>query len=263
MADGGSPFDIAGDAGDLLASIVAEIANAPTLAHAERLRQEAMEQFNIPVPEVREIHAQAQQSQAQTAQGSNEAKMRRMEALNGIMSRASEGYNAEDRAAVNNMMNDVQTAERGSREAIMRKIAPNSGAQLAAQLSNQQNAGRMAHSQGLDMAGQSRARQLQAMGMGAGLAGDIDQSEFGQSFQRGQAGDAMSQFNERNRMDAGKFNANQYQQQFQNKFQLGNAKYGATMDAAKAKEEEAKKRSQQARGYGRAGGKIIGTIAGS
>lgn len=248
-----------GGAGEFLGGIIAEILNAGTYEEAEALRQQAMQQYNIDIPPAAELKANAVQSQAAGAQGNARAKTIRSQALEQLSGRASEGYNAEDRAAVNDITGDIAISERGRRERMMQGISPNSGAALAARMSSQQQAANQANRSGLDLAGQSRRQALSALSQTGGLAGDIDTSEFGQAFSRGQAGDAISRFNEENRMDATRFNAQQQQQHFGNQMDLANAKSGAYRTRAEDKLAEAQRRSKN----WRAGGKVVGQVGGA
>lgn len=249
-------------AGDFIGWIISEIANAPTYAEAEKLRQQAMAEYNIALPPVQQMQAQAVRSQAATAQGDNAAKAARSRALQLLSERADEGYNAEDRAAVNETMMDVGLAERGRREALLRQLSPNSGAAVAARLSSAQHAANQANQRGLDIAGQSRRNAMNAIAASGDLAGDIDTSEFGQSYNRGQAQDAISRFNEGNRIDVGQWNAAQQQQQFQNQMRLADAKSEGYRTRAGDKDREAERRMRAFRAGGRVVGKIGGLAAG-
>lgn len=253
-----NPLGIASDLGEDLGAIIAEIANAPTREEADRLRLEAMKQFNINLPELQQLEARHIQSAASLARGSDEAKTTRLDALRLLSQRGQEGYNAEDRAAINDTLSEVNQNARGQREALMRQVNPNSGAALALQAGNQQDAAQRAHSQGLQLAAGSRAQALQALAQTGRLAGDIDESEFGQAFRRGSATDAISQFNERNRLDTGRYNNAMLQQGYNNRLGLAETKAQNLRNRATDKDEEAERRKNSARSIGR----TVGTVAG-
>ena len=248
--------------GDFLGAIISEIANASTYEEAERLREQAMAEYNIDLPSLKEIQSQAISSQAATAQGSAEAKAARMDALRQLRQRGLEGYTAEDRAAVNDLLTDVDMSARGRREALASRLDPNSGAAISAQMSNAQNASQIANRRGLDLAAQSRRQALSALRGVGDLAGDIDTSEFGQSFARGGAQDAISRFNEGNRLGAAKFNVGTQQQGFANKMGLADRRAGGYRTRADDKMDEARRRSGLYRGAGRAIGGAGGMAAG-
>ena len=250
---------VGGDVGEGVGALIGEAIAQGDYEEAERLRKEAMAEYGIDIPPVREFAARQQQSQAAGAQGSPEAKAARMEALRQLSMRGDEGYNAEDKAAISDTLADVSRAERGGREAILRKLPANSGARTAALLSNQQAGAQRANQQGLEIAAGSRRQALQALAGQGQLAGDIDTSEFGQAFGRGQAGDAMSRFNEQNRFDAARFNSQQQQQQFGAKLGLANARAGQYGLQAEDKYGAAERKKRAAA----AGGRAIGTAGGA
>jgi hypothetical protein len=243
-------------------ALIGELWASGDEAQAEEMRQRAMAEFNIDLPPVREIQAQAIQSQAAGAQGSQEAKASRLAALRMLQQRAQEGYTAEDRAAIADALGETQAAERGSREAIMRRVNPNSGKGLGALLSNQQAAASRANRQGLDIAAGSRRQALQALAQQGQLAGGIDETEFGQAFQRGQAQDAISKFNEANRMDAGRFNAQQHQQRFDNQTGLADKRAGQYGVQATDAQRRAERKRKMMMGAGQGVSQGVGAYKG-
>ncbi len=228
----------------IIAGLIGEALAAGDDAEADRLRQEAMAQYNISAPELQKMEVQAIQSQAATAQGNPQAKAARMDALRMLQQRGAEGYNAEDRAAIGDTLSEVDQQARGRQQAITQSMDPNSGAAIAAQLSNAQNASQVANKRGLDIAAGSRRQALQSIAQGGKMAGDIDTDEFGQAYQRGGAQDAISQFNQRNSMDAQRFNAQQVQQGFGNQMDLAGAKVGVLNQGV----EDARRRGARKRG---------------
>jgi hypothetical protein len=227
----------------LLAAMMGEAAARGDVEEAERLRQEAMAQYNIELPPAQQIVAEFQQSQAATAH-EPAAQSSRLDVLRQLSERAGEGYNAEDRAAINNSLSDVTQRERGQRMAIEQNLDPNSGEALAAKLSNQQAGAQRANQQGLEIAGQSRANAMRALMAQGQLSGQMEDD----AFKRGQASDAMAQFNERNRIGAQQWNANQGQQRFDNQMGLANAKSGGQLgmsDYLTGRGERTKQRAGQ------------------
>lgn len=166
---------------------------------AESLRRQAMRELNITLPPVESIAIQSQAAQAQTDEG---AKASRAEALRLLSQRGREGFTVEDRAAINAALGEVSAQERGAREAIMRKLPAQSGAQVAAMLSNQQAAAQQANRMGLDVSALGRRQALEALAQQGQLAGQMESEAFRQSFAKGEAADAITRFNEANRMAA-------------------------------------------------------------
>jgi hypothetical protein len=187
----------------VVGSLIADAMSRGDRELAEALRQQAMRELSIDLPTVDAIAIQPGivESQAAKAQGSLEAQQTRMDALRQLSRRAGEGYTVEDRAAINAALSEVAQQERGAREAILRKLPAQSGAQIGAMLANQQAAAQQASQMGLDVAAQGRRRALEAIAQTGKLAGDIDVAAFEQAFQRGQAADVISKFNEANRLE--------------------------------------------------------------
>jgi hypothetical protein len=256
---------IGGAAGGLIGSLIGELLAAGNYEEVKRLQALALKQYgSIDADTMEKVAAeQMGPSAMEGATGNTEAKQRRMEALRMLSQRGAEGYNAEDRAAINDTLSEVQQAERGSREALMRRVDPNSGAALALQAGNQQAAAQRAHSQGLQIAAGSRAQALRALAETGRLAGGIDESEFGQQSARAGATDAISRFNASNRYDASKFNAGQRQQQFSNQMAKAGAMAGQYQQQAGTQEEEAERKRRAAKGIGQAVGAIGGAAAGA
>lgn len=237
----------------VIPAVMAGIGEAMTAgdeARAEQLRQQAMAEYNIDIPPAREIHAEilkSSASQVATPDGSS-----RLETLRQLSERAAEGYNAEDKAAINDTLSEVNQRERGQRLAITQGMDPNSGAAVAAQLSNQQAGAQRANSQGLAIAGQSRANAMRALMAKGDLAGDIESDTFGRDMARAQAGDAMAQFNQRNSMDAQKFNIGQEGERYDRQFQLANAKAGGKLSYSDYLAQKSQGRRNQMAGIGMA-----------
>ncbi len=234
-------FSLLAAAAPLVASGIGEATAAGDDNKAEDLRRVAMEQFNIDLPPVQEISARYFESKAETAHNP-EAQQSRMEALRMLGERAKEGYNVEDRAAINDALSEVNQRERGQRMAIEQNLDPNSGAMLAAKLANQQAGAQRANQQGLDIAAGSRAQALKALQMQEQVAGGIEDDEF----RRGQAGDAMAQFNENNRIGGAKWNAGQADARFGQQFDLGRARSSGALGDSKYFASKGDKKRQNA-----------------
>jgi len=175
---------------------------------AESLRKQAMMQFGIDLPsvDVIAVHPEVVEYTASQVQGNLEAQQTRMDALRQLSRRAGEGYTIEERAALNQALGDVAAQERGAREAIINKLPAQSGARVAALLSNQQAAAQQANQQGLDIAAQGRRKALEALAASGRLAGDIDAATFNQAMQRAEAADAIARFNATNKLESARWN---------------------------------------------------------
>lgn len=81
-----------------------------------------------------------------------------------------------------------------------------SGAALAAQLANGQNAANMASQQGASINAQGQNQALQAMSSAGSLAGQMQAQQFGQQAAVGQAQNAINQFNTQNQQQTAAYN---------------------------------------------------------
>ena len=201
-----------------LGGLISQAFAAGDKAKAEQYRNLAMAELGIELPpiEVIAVNPEIVESAAAKVGGNLEAQQTRMDALRQLSRRAGEGYTVEERAALNQALGDVAAQERGAREAIMRKLPAQSGARVAAMLSNQQAAAQQASQQGLDIAAQGRRKALEALAATGKLAGDIDVDAFNQAMAKAQQMDAISKFNVANKFEAARLNeANRLQREFE------------------------------------------------
>lgn len=122
----------------------------------------------------------------------------------------SGGMNAQDEANLARIQNQTAMADKGRRAAIQQQMQQRgmggSGLELLQQLQSNQAATNRQAQQGLDVAGMGQDRALQAIQMGAGMAGQMGRQQFGQQAQQAQASDALNRFNAGLRTDANQFN---------------------------------------------------------
>jgi len=112
-----------------------------------------------------------------------------------------------DRARLAQIQAQTDTAARGQREAIQQQMQARgmsgSGMDLMAQLQGQQAASQQAHMGGLQTAADSQMRALEALYNRAGLAGSMEQADWGRQAQTAQAQDAIARMNADFRMQHG------------------------------------------------------------
>lgn len=128
-------------------------------------------------------------------------RQNQLQALRHLQAASEEGYTDQDRAAVANLMSEVGQQERGNRMALQQRMDPNSGAALAAQMSNQQASAQRANLGGLNLAANSRAQALRALSQYGDMASGMRTQDFGEQADRARAADAVSKFNAANRQD--------------------------------------------------------------
>lgn len=125
---------------------------------------------------------------------------------------AGGGLTAADLANLNKVQSEVAQADRGRREAILQNASARgmggSGQELLAQLSSGQAATNRANQSGLDIAGMSQQRALDAIMSKGSLAGDMRNQAFGEDAKVAAARDAISQFNTSNLNTGNLANAN-------------------------------------------------------
>lgn len=225
-----------------------------------------------------------QQGQTELSQISTDPATRaaQMQALAQLQSRATDGYNVEDRAAIQQAMNETaqqEASQRGALQASMQaRGAGGSGAELAMQLANQQGAASRNNVQGLQIAADGRRRALEAAMQSGQLGGSIRGQDYSEQAARAQAQDAINRFNTTNSVNrsvtnnattnaagAGNWAARQgiadrnvstgndfQQKKFDNQGVTTNIRYGAATNDANAKltqaaQDQAQKDAQKDR----------------
>lgn len=196
--------------------ILDEIKQAPDIS--KPLILEKYRQQGILTPEMEQTISTGV-SQASQAKGSQQATQAQMDALQAIQQRSKTGLNAQDRANLNNILQQTGAAAQGQKGAIEQQMRARglggSGSELAMELANSQNASNEASKRGDDLGAMAASNALQAAGMTGQLGGQIEGQQFGQQFQTGQAADAFRQFDVANQVGQQQRNvgaANQGQQ---------------------------------------------------
>ena len=137
-----------------------------------------------------------------------DAQLAALDSLNEV---SEGGLTAADKAALARVQSDVATQDRGRREAIRQNMAmqgmAGSGNDLLAQLSSSQAATDRASQAGLDIAGMSQQRALDAMVQAGNMGSQMRSQEFGEKSQTAQAQDAINRFNTANQNSANQWNA--------------------------------------------------------
>lgn len=130
-----------------------------------------------------------------------------MQALEQLGELSQSGMTDVDRARLAQIQAQTDTAARGQREAISQNMQARgisgSGLELMAQLQGQQGAAQQANMGGLQTAADAQMRALEALYNRAGLAGSMEQADFGRQAQTAQAQDAIARMNADFRMQHG------------------------------------------------------------
>lgn len=154
-----------------------------------------------------------------------------VQALQQLQQLGKTGLGAQDRAALSQIRNQVQSDMEGKRQQILQNMQARgmggSGAELIAQLQGAQGGANSEAQQGLDVGAQAQTRALQAITQGANLGGNIQSADTSLATTKAQAADELNRFNVQNQMAQQQRNVqaqNQVQQMnLANQQAIGNA----------------------------------------
>jgi hypothetical protein len=156
------------------------------------------------------------------------------------------GMDIGSRVALREAQDETSARERGSREAILQGMAmrgqSGGGAELAAQLTNQQGAAARDASTGARAAADARTRALTALTQSGQLAGQTRGQDFGEAEGKAAAHDAIERFNASQRLSR------------------GTAVAGLRTGNANAEDGQGRRRNS---GLGSAGGQVLGAVGGA
>lgn len=125
-----------------------------------------------------------------------------MGALQSLQQQGTEGLSASDKAALqqteNQLTQQANSQNQGTLQQFAQRGQAGSGASLAAQLMNNQNASNTANQRALQIAGQSQQNALQATAAAGTLGQNMQQQQYGQAANAANATNAINQFNAAN-----------------------------------------------------------------
>lgn len=151
------------------------------------------------------------------------------------------GFTLADKAALNNILNttgqQAAAGQAGLQDAFAARGIGGSGAEIAAQLSNQQNAANQANQQGLNLAAQAQQRYFDSIRQNFDMGSALRNQDWAEQSQRAAAMDEIARFNAQQRTNEGIYNNNLAVQQYnmhrgeadrqmQNAYNLANLKSG-------------------------------------
>lgn len=236
--------DAAGDAGDarnqqvVANQIIQDLQNAPDISKPlilEQYRQQGIltpqmeQQVNLGISQASQVKANPQLQAAQ------------MQALQQMGERAQGGLTASDRAAFNQMRSQAQADQQAKQAQIMQTAQAQSGgagtmgATLAAKLSAAQAGANTEAMNSDQLAAMANQNALQAASLYGGMAGQMNQQQFGQQSQAAGAADAFRQFDVQNQVaqqQRNVGNTNQAQQ-----YNLNTAQQIANMNTSQQNQE--------------------------
>lgn len=209
-------------AAPVIGGIVGNVLSGPDKDKALALQQQALQNImNVNTPEANAMRIELQKYSSagelapqmeQTIQANPSLmagvqvdprlKQAQMNALGSLQNLGQSGLRPEDQAALARVTNQVSQQEQGQEQSALQNAQQRgiagSGSELAARLASSQGAANRASEQGLDIAGQSSQRALQAI-MGAGSLGSQMQGQnFAEDAQKAQAQDVINRYNAMN-----------------------------------------------------------------
>lgn len=255
-----------GAAGSAVGGAVGNANAASDRDSQRRLLQMAMDEYGrIDLPTLERIAAeQLGPSAMEGVQTDPRLRQDQLGTLDTLDSYSRDGGTAESRAAMNRILADVARQEGAGRNAILGNMrargVAGSGAELAAQLSNQQASADRAQTAGLDQAAQAQRRMLEAAVQKGTLAGNIRGQDFGENSAKAQARDMINRYNAAGREKAQYYNAGLTQQQFGNRMQLASGKANAAAGVANNYGQTADRTAAMGAGIGSGLGQVAASF---
>lgn len=125
-----------------------------------------------------------------------------MQALTSLQQQGQSGLTATDRQALNQILNQQQQQSNSANQAILQNMAARgqggSGATLAAQLANNQNASNNGLTRSLGVAAQAQQNALNATAQSGQLGSQLEGQQYGEAANAANAQDAINRFNAQN-----------------------------------------------------------------
>jgi hypothetical protein len=166
----------------------------------------------------------------------------------------SGGMTLQDRAALNDALDEVGQQDRAQRSAITREYEGTGSQGMLAKLVAQQGSSQRSHRAGTNAAGDAQRRYWQMVSQRSGLAGDI----YNKRAHTAETKDAISRWNATNRQDTQKYNNSLEQQRFDNDMRKQAGKAGMDHAAAARADATADRTQQTWSRVGEAGAQATG-----
>lgn len=224
MGSGGGGGGIGSAVGGIIGSVVGHDAASGDRSKSQGYAEDAMNaltSIGVPPDQSKEIILQKFQqagiltpemekqidiahSKVSEMQPANQGRNAQIQALTQLQQLGKTGLGAQDRAALNQIRDETQTALEGKRQQILQNMQARgmggSGAELIAQLQGSQGSANQASQQGDQVAAQAQNRALQAIMNSASLGGNIQSADTQLAMNKAQAQDELNRFNTQNQM---------------------------------------------------------------
>lgn len=238
----------------VVASLIGRAMAAGDIAEAKRLERQALEELNIPLPDLQQAVAEQQgNSELGNVQLDPRFQQAQLEALDAY-GRASRGDDMQYRAAMDRARRDTGQ-EAASRFGMIQQQMQSrglggSGMEWAAKMQANQDAAERHSGFGFNAAAEGQRRALDAYGQQAGLAGRMQGDEYNRKAQFAAAQDRINQFNAANKQQSQMYNLGLNQDRFNNQMRMADARQKALMNQAQSLRGSAQDTQQAATGVG-------------
>lgn len=243
---------------DIYGTLIGEALAAGDYAEAERLRRESAGMFDdVRAPTDADLERLGP-SAMEGVQADPMLRAKRLRALQSLSAVGEEGgMDVVSRAALEEAKQDAAQYEQGQRGALMQSAARrglgNSNLAMGSALLGQQAGADRVGRAGVQAAGDARLRQLRALAATDDVAGGINRDDLALATDKAGAADAIARFNAQE--------ANRWKQQgFRNQMDLQGARYDVKRNSAEDADKRGKSKVAKVRGFGRAGGRMLGTL---
>lgn len=196
--------------------------------------------------------------EARDAQHSALAQMREMV--------QDSGLTLKDKAQLNDILNTTgqQAAanQSGLQDFFASRGVAGSGAEIGAQISNQQDATNRAHQSGLNLAAQAQQRYFDSIRQNFDMGSSLRNQDWQEQSQRASAADEIARFNAQQKTNEGIYNNNLAQQQYNMHRQEANAQMGNAYNLANLKAGHAAQQSKDIANVGAGIGDGVAAVGG-
>lgn len=241
-------FQLLMAAAPIIARAIGEASAKGDFDKAEQLRQQAMAQLNIPLPDLKELQAQMPDTLLKGVQADSTYTSAQNEALSGMQKYATAtGLQAQDQASLDQATMGAANAYSGmmgrNQQLRAARGQTGSGVDTADQLASAQHGADQAYHGALQVAGDAANRRQQAMGAYGSMAARFREADLAQKNLAAQSQDKINEFNTRQKSYGG-------QQYFGDETQLAKMKYGAYEDAGQQSMDAGNRKVQTAADIG-------------
>lgn len=240
----------AGDRGKAHDAMILAMDELTRIGHppdeAKAIVYQQFKQAGLLTPEL-EQSIEQKSSEMGGVTGNKQATDVQMQALKSLQQRGQAGLTPEDRAALNQVRNQIASDTEGKRQQILQNFAARgqggSGAELIAALQGSQSGANAESQAGDRLAAMASQNALQAIGQAGTLGGQIEQQQFGEKSEKAKAQDIINAFNTQNQVGRQARNVGTQNQAQQ--YNLGTAQNLSNANVQQANQEALRQRQAE------------------